>query len=50
MTLFDIEIEPEVRAWLESLPKRDFGRVFAYVEKLAGEADTLEGALLAVSG
>ena len=41
MGLWDIEVEPEVRAWLENLPKRDFGHVLAHVEQLAEEADTL---------
>jgi len=41
MTLWDIEVEPEVRAWLESLPKRQFGHVLAFAEKLAEEASTL---------
>jgi hypothetical protein len=35
MDLWDIEMEPEVRAWLESLPKRQFGHVLAFAEKLA---------------
>jgi hypothetical protein len=30
----DIEIEPEVRVWLESLPNRQFGHVLAFAEKL----------------
>jgi hypothetical protein len=41
MDLWDIEVEPEVRAWLESLPKRQFGHVLAFAEKLAEEAATL---------
>lgn len=41
MDLWDIEMEPEVRAWLESLPKRQFGHVLAFAEKLAEEAATL---------
>ena len=41
MGLWDIEMEPEVREWLESLPKRQFGHVLAFAEKLAEEADTL---------
>ena len=36
MDLWDIEVEPEVRAWLES-PKRQFGHVLAFAEKLAEE-------------
>jgi hypothetical protein len=39
--LWDIEMEPEVRTWLESLPKRQFGHVLAFAEKLAEEASTL---------
>jgi hypothetical protein len=34
-------VEPEVRAWLESLPGGQFGRVLAFAEKLAEEAATL---------
>jgi hypothetical protein len=41
MGLWDIEMEPEVRAWLEALPKRQFGHVLAFAEKLAEEAATL---------
>lgn len=41
MDLWDIGIEPEVRAWPESLPKRQFGHVPAFAEKLAEEASTL---------
>jgi hypothetical protein len=41
MDLWDIEMEPEVRVWLESLPKRQFGHVLAFAEKLAEEAATL---------
>jgi hypothetical protein len=41
ITLWDIEIEPEVRAWLESLPKRQFGHVLAFAELLAEKATTL---------
>jgi len=41
MELWDIEVEPEVRAWLESLPKRQFGHVLAFAGKLAEEASTL---------
>lgn len=39
--LWDIEMEPEVRAWLESLPKRQFGHVMAFAELLAEQATTL---------
>jgi hypothetical protein len=41
MGLWDIEMEPEVRAWLESLPRGQFGRVLAFAEKLAEEAASL---------
>ncbi|MCW2914100.1 MAG: hypothetical protein JWN52_2168 [Actinomycetia bacterium] len=41
MSLYDIELEPEVRDWLDSLPDRDYGRVMAYAELLAEEAETL---------
>lgn len=41
MDLWDVEMEPEVREWLESLPKRQFGHVLAFAEKPAEEADTL---------
>ena len=41
MDLWDIEVEPEVRAWLEALPRRQFGHVLAFAEKLAEEASTL---------
>jgi hypothetical protein len=33
--LYDIEIEPEVRSWLEGLSDRDFGRVYFFVGLLA---------------
>ena len=36
MDLWDIEMEPEVRAWLESLPKRQFGHVLAFAEITKG--------------
>ncbi|MGH3321849.1 MAG: type II toxin-antitoxin system RelE/ParE family toxin [Streptosporangiaceae bacterium] len=41
MRLYDIELEPEVRAWLDSLGDREYGRVMAYAELLAEEAETL---------
>jgi hypothetical protein len=41
MDLWDIEVKPEVRAWLEALPRRQFGHVLAFAEKLAEEAATL---------
>jgi hypothetical protein len=40
-TTWNIEMESGVRAWLESLPKRQFGHVLAFAEKLAEEAATL---------
>lgn len=39
--LFEVEIEPEVRAWLEGLSDRDFGRVDFLVGLLAEQAETL---------
>ena len=40
--LFDIEVEPEVRKWLDSLGDRDFGRVDFLVGLLAEQAETLD--------
>lgn len=39
--LFTIEIEPEVRAWLESLPAKHFLKIDEYVGLLAERAETL---------
>lgn len=39
--LYEIEVEPEVRTWLESLSDRDFGRVDFLVGLLAERAETL---------
>src|SRR4249920_562460 len=39
--LYDVEVEPEVRSWLDSLSDRDFGRVDFLVGVLAGQAETL---------
>ena len=39
--LYAVEVEPEVRAWLESLSDRDFGRVDFLVGLLAEQAETL---------
>jgi hypothetical protein len=39
--LYDVEIEPEVRAWLAGLSDRDFGRVDFMVGLLAGQAEDL---------
>jgi hypothetical protein len=40
--LFDVEVEPEVREWLNSLSDRDFGRVDFLVGLLAEQAETLD--------
>ncbi|MFC9897477.1 type II toxin-antitoxin system RelE/ParE family toxin [Nocardia sp. NPDC127579] len=39
--LFAIEIEPEVRDWLEALPARHFLEIDAYVGLLAEHAESL---------
>lgn len=39
--LYEIEVEPEVRSWLEGLTDRDFGRVDFIVGLLAESAETL---------
>ena len=39
--LYDVEVEPEVRSWLDSLTDRDFGRVDFLVGVLAEQAETL---------
>ena len=39
--LYAVEAEPEVRAWLEGLSDRDFGRVDFLVGLLAEQAETL---------
>lgn len=39
--LYEVEIEPEVRSWLESLSGHDFGRVDFLVGLLAEHAETL---------
>jgi hypothetical protein len=36
-----VEVEPEVRAWLEALSDRDFGRVAFLVGLLAEQAESL---------
>ncbi|WP_149260065.1 type II toxin-antitoxin system RelE/ParE family toxin [Actinomadura sp. K4S16] len=41
MELYDVEIEPEVRRWLDSLTDRDFGRVEWFVALLAENAGIL---------
>lgn len=40
--LYDVEVEPEVRLWLDSLTDRDFGRVDFLVGLLAERAETLD--------
>lgn len=39
--LYEVEVEPEVRAWLEDLSDRDFGRVDFLVGLLAEQAESL---------
>lgn len=39
--LYEVEIEPEVQAWLAGLSDRDFGRVDFMVGLLAGQAEDL---------
>lgn len=39
--LYEVEVEPEVRSWLEGLTDRDFGRVDFLVGLLAEQAETL---------
>lgn len=39
--LYSIEVEPEVRSWLEGLTDHDFGRVDFLVGMLAERAETL---------
>lgn len=39
--LYAVEVEPEVRSWLEQLPGRDFGRVDFLVGMLAERAADL---------
>ena len=40
-SLYEVEIEPEVRSWLASLSDRDFGRVDFLVGLLAEQAEDL---------
>ncbi len=40
--LYEVEVEPEVRSWLEKLSDRDFGRVDFLVGLLAERAETLD--------
>ena len=39
--LYEVEVEPEVSVWLDSLSDRDFGRVDFLVGVLAERAETL---------
>ena len=39
--LYEVEVEPEVRSWLENLTNRDFGRVDFLGGLLAGHAADL---------
>jgi hypothetical protein len=39
--LYEVEVEPEVRSWLDSLDDRDFGWVDFLVGLLAEHAETL---------
>lgn len=41
MDMFDIEVEPEVRAWLESLSDEHYGRAMYRAKMLAESAGTL---------
>jgi hypothetical protein len=41
MGMYEVEVEPEVRSWLEQLPDRDFGRVDFLVGMLAERAADL---------
>jgi hypothetical protein len=38
---FDIEVEPEVRSWLDSLPLEQYAKVEAAADLLAERAETL---------
>lgn len=40
--MYEIEVEPEVQSWLDSLTDRDFGRVDFLVGLLAERAETLD--------
>ena len=41
MSRYVIEIEPEVRKWLDSLSDHDYGRAEFYADLLADQAETL---------
>jgi hypothetical protein len=38
---YDIEVEPEVRSWLDSLPLEQYAKVEAAADLLAERAETL---------
>jgi hypothetical protein len=40
MSRYDVEIEPEVRQWLDSLSDHDYGRAEFYADLLADNAET----------
>ncbi len=42
MSLYEVELEPEVRSWLAGLSDRDFGRVDFLVGLLAEHAEDLD--------
>jgi hypothetical protein len=44
--LYEVEIEPEIRSWLASLPDRDFGRADFLVDLLGGKVRELRFHLL----
>jgi hypothetical protein len=39
--MWDVELEPEVEGWLDSLSLRDFGFVLAHVERLSERGNLL---------
>jgi Phage derived protein Gp49-like (DUF891) len=41
MSRYVVEIEPEVRQWLDSLSDHDYGRAEFYADLLADDAETL---------
>jgi hypothetical protein len=41
MSRYVVEIEPEVRQWLDSLSDHDYGRAEFYADLLADHAETL---------
>ncbi|WP_329085537.1 type II toxin-antitoxin system RelE/ParE family toxin [Streptosporangium sp. NBC_01469] len=42
MRLYVIEVEPEIRSWLESLSERDYVKVEALADLLSEQAETLD--------